>query len=459
MKAFAEKAVSDLQVQNREDMINIEELYALYKRCSGISTDTRTIKEGSMFFALKGEKFDGNDYALDALKAGARYAVVDRVTLEGETVRGGKCIVVENVLTALQKLAHFHRMQFDIPVLAITGTNGKTTTKELVSVVLSSVYKVVATSGNFNNYIGVPLTLLRISEETQVAVVEMGASAPGEIAFLSNIVSPTCGLVTNVGKAHLLGFGSFEGVKKTKGELYDFLRQSGGTVFFNADNPHLASMVESRKGLIARRYGVKYQNAEVGVPSIENPFLTVSVDMEDTKVEISTKLVGSYNADNVMAALAVGAFFKVPVKKAVTAIENYVPSNNRSQYVRTENNVVIIDAYNANPTSMAAALENFRTIDFENKALILGDMLELGESSVDEHVAILNAARSITGRIYLVGEQFRLASESAGVASAVHCFPTSEALSRHLEANPLNGCTILVKGSNGTHLQGIAAVL
>ena len=440
-------------------MISIEELYALYKRCSGVSTDTRTIQEGSMFFALKGERFDGNEYALDALKAGARYAVVDRVTLEGTTFRNGKCIVVENVLATLQKLAHYHRMQFDIPVVGITGTNGKTTTKELVSAVLASTYKVVYTSGNFNNFIGVPLTLLRIGEETQLAVVEMGASAPGEIAHLAEIVAPTCGIVTNVGKAHLLGFGSFEGVKRTKGELYDYLRQSGGTVFFNADNPHLASMVERRKGLVARPYGVKYQGAGIEVPSIENPFLTVETEVDGKSVKIQTKLVGSYNADNVMAALAISGFFKVPVKRAVAAIEKYQPSNNRSQFVKTEKNVVIVDAYNANPTSMAAALGNFKTIDFENKTLILGDMLELGESSVDEHVAVLREALSITNRIFLVGEQFRLASKAAGVSSSVNCFPTSDELRSCLEESPLTGCTILVKGSNGTHLQEIAAVL
>lgn len=333
-------------------MISVEELYALYRKCTGITTDSRNIKEGTMFFALKGEKFDGNDFAEDALKAGARYAVVDRFLLEGTAYRGRKCIVVENSLAMLQQMAAYHRKQFDIPVVGITGTNGKTTTKELVAAVLSKKYNLVATQANYNNHIGVPLTLFRIDERTDMAVVEMGASAPGEIAELTKIVQPTCGLITTVGKAHLQGFGSFEGVKKTKGELYDILRQRGGVVFYNADNPHLCEMVSHRPGLCVRKYGVREQDVKVLPATPDSPFLKLELTHDDKPVTITTHLVGDYNADNVMAALAVGTYFEVPFKKMVAAIEAYTPSNSRSQLVKTAHNTLVIDAYNANPSSM-----------------------------------------------------------------------------------------------------------
>ena len=440
-------------------MIPVEVLYSFYKKCSGISTDTRKIEEGSMFFALKGENFDGNDFALDALKAGAKFAVVDRVSLEGESFKGRKCIVVENVLSTLQALAAYHRRQFDIPVIGITGTNGKTTTKELIAAVLSRKYRVVATAGNFNNAIGVPLTLFRISERTEIAVVEMGASAPGEIRDLTAIAQPDFGIVTNVGKAHLQGFGSFEGVKKTKGELYDYLRQKGGTVFYNADNEHLSEMVSFRKGLVLRPYGVTLQGAKVLQPSLGNPFLSINMDLDGHPTTISTKLVGSYNADNVMAALCIGKYFDVPESYIVGAIESYIPSNNRSQFVKTADNILIVDAYNANPTSMAAALDNFASIDFNSKVLILGDMLELGSDSLAEHKAALAKALAITGSIYLVGKEFSAAAGELGVQDSVRCFDSSDLLAGHLRDNPLRACTILVKGSNGTHLQGLAKIL
>ena len=287
-------------------MISVEELYELYKKCSGITTDSRQIKEGVMFFALKGEKFDGNDFAEDALKAGAKYAIVDRFLLEGTSYKGRKCIVVQNALGMLQLLAAYHRNQFDIPVVGITGTNGKTTTKELVTTVLSRKYNVVATQANFNNHIGVPLTLLRFNEHTELAVVEMGASAPGEIADLTKIVQPTCGLITTVGKAHLQGFGSFEGVKRTKGELYDHLRQKGGMIFYNADNPNLCEMIAHRTGLCTRKYGVREQGVRILPATAESPYLTLEMEREGKPLTISTRLIGDYNADNVMAALAVG---------------------------------------------------------------------------------------------------------------------------------------------------------
>ena len=441
-------------------MISVEELYSLYKKCSGITTDSRQIKEGVMFFALRGEKFDGNDFAEEALKAGARYAIVDRFLLEGTSYKGRKCIVVENTLDMLQRLAAYHRMQFDIPVLGITGTNGKTTTKELVAAVLAKKFEIVATQANFNNHIGVPLTLFRLDEHTELAVVEMGASAPGEIADLTKIVQPTCGLITTVGKAHLLGFGSFEGVKKTKGELYDILRQKGGIVFYNADNPDLCDMVSHRPGLCTRRYGVREQGVRILPATAESPYLRLEMEKDGKTITISTHLVGDYNADNVMAAMAVGTYFGVPFQRIIGAIESYTPSNSRSQLVKTEHNTLIIDAYNANPSSMKAALNNFASTDFAGKVLMLGDMLELGDDSPAEHLAILQQAVSVASQVFLVGEQFGEAAAALGTTDAtVQAFPTIEALKQHVTEHPLADCTILIKGSNGNHMQRVVDAL
>ena len=441
-------------------MITVEELYALYKRCSGITTDSRQIKDGVMFFALKGEKFDGNDFALDALKAGARYAVVDRFLLEGTAWRGRKCIVVENTLDMLQRLAAYHRKQIDIPVIGITGTNGKTTTKELVAAVLAKKYDIVATQSNFNNHIGVPLTIFRINEKTDMAVVEMGASAPGEIAQLTKIVQPTCGLITTVGKAHLQGFGSFEGVKKAKGELYDILRQKGGVVFYNADNPDLREMVAHRPGLCTRKYGVREQGVRILLATAEEPFLRLEMEHESKTVTLSTHLVGDYNADNVMAALSIAEAFEVPFAKAVAAIEAYVPSNSRSQMVNTGRNTLIIDAYNANPSSMQAALGNFAGTEFQNKVLMLGDMLELGADSENEHIAILKKAMETSPCIFLVGEEFGRAVDAVRPdPKQVLAFPDIEALKAYVLEHPLQDCTILIKGSNGKHMPQVVEAL
>ena len=435
-------------------------MYALYKKSTGITTDSRNIKEGMIFFALRGEKFDGNDFALDALKAGARYAVVDRFLLEGTSWRNRKCIVVENSLEMLQKLAAYHRRQFDIPVIGITGTNGKTTTKELVAAVLAKKYNLVATQANFNNHIGVPLTLFRIDEKTDLAVVEMGASAPGEIADLTKVVQPTCGLITTVGKAHLQGFGSFEGVKKAKGELYDILRQKGGVVFYNADNPNLREMVSHRPGLCTRRYGVHEQGARILQATPEEPFLTIELPHEGRSVTIKTRLVGDYNADNVMAALSIGESFEVPFARAVKAIEDYVPSNSRSQLVKTAANTLIIDAYNANPSSMRAALDNFAGTGFPGKKLMLGDMLELGADSGAEHRAILQRALEVAATVYLVGGEFgQAARDLQADPGRVLAFPDIDALKAFVQENPVRDSTILIKGSNGNHMQKVVDAL
>lgn len=435
-------------------MIEIEELYKLYKKCSGVTTDSRAIEDGTMFFALKGEKFDGNDFAMKALEAGAKFAIVDRPTLDGANIKGRRyCIVVENVLNTLQKLAAYHREQYEIPVVGITGTNGKTTTKELINAVLSEKYRTVATKGNFNNHIGVPLTLLGIKDKTDIAIVEMGASAPGEIDALVKIAKPTCGIVTNVGKAHLQGFGTFDVIKKTKGELYDFLRQKGGTVFYNADNRVLQEMVSSRNGLVTSKFGVNLQGAEILPVSAENPFLRIKLADGRT---INTKLVGSYNADNVMAALCIAAHFGVNDKEAINAIENYQPSNDRSQMVKTDSNCLIVDTYNANPTSMNAALDNFMSTSFEGKMLILGDMLELGDASLSEHVEVLEKAQICASEIIVVGNEF---SNAARGGLNVQCFPDVEALKAYIVANPIKNRTILIKGSHGMHLERLTEVL
>jgi len=440
-------------------MISVEELYSLYKECTGITTDSRQIREGVMFFALKGEKFDGNDFAVDALKAGAKYAIVDRFLLEGTTYKRRKCIVVENALSMLQKLAAYHRLQLDIPVVGITGTNGKTTTKELVAAVLSKKYALVATKDNFNNHIGVPVTLFRLDEKTELAVVEMGASAPGEIAELTQVVQPTCGLITTVGKAHLQGFGSFEGVKKTKGELYDFLRQKGGVAFYNADNPDLCEMVGHRPGLRTCRYGVHEQNVTILPATAESPYLQLSFEHDGKPVTLSTHLVGDYNADNVMAALAVGTYFEVPFTSMVQAIEDYTPSNSRSQLVKTDRNTLIIDAYNANPSSMKVALKNFAATNFTGKVLMLGDMLELGADSQAEHRAILEQAVQVTSEVYLVGSEFEAAAALGFLPVEVHTFPTIEDLKAFVIEQPLSDRTILIKGSNGKHMQRVVDAL
>ena len=449
--------------------MTIVEIYNSFKTCNGVTTDTRTLKGGEMFFALKGENFDGNEYALKALEAGAAYAVVN-TSAEVASVDDQRLIKVEDTLKALQELACWHRsMTFvggrPLPVVALTGTNGKTTTKELVRQVLSAKYNVTATEGNLNNSIGVPLTLLKISPATEIAVVEMGASHPGDIKELVDIALPNFGLITNVGKAHLLGFGSFEGVKATKGELYDYLRRTSDKVFLNVDNPHLCQMASERNlqsdperpYSLVLPYGLSLMGAEVLPSDAEHPFLRIK--LQDRIV--NTNLVGSYNADNVMAAIAVGQHFGVSLEDAITAVEAYVPSNNRSQMTRTEKNTLIVDAYNANPTSMEAALNNFASVVAECKVAMLGDMLELGDESVAEHVQVVRKAISASlDSVMFVGGEFAKAVASEGVASeSIRCFDTSQNLADWLAENPITGAAVLIKGSRGTRMEKVITVL
>lgn len=474
----------DLAAQDGNDVLlflhyktnmKIQNLYEIYCKCGcRVTTDTRTLSGGELFFALKGESFDGNEYALAALEGGAAYAVVDALSpVATSRADDPRIIPVEDTLKTLQELARWHRsMTFvdgkPLTVIALTGTNGKTTTKELIRQVLSVKYRVTATEGNLNNSIGVPLTLLRINGETQIAVVEMGASHPGDIRELVEIALPNYGLVTNVGKAHLLGFGSLEGVMATKGELYDYLRRTSDKVFINVDNPLLCKMASDRNlqsdperpYSLLLPYGLEYQGASVMPSSPEHPYLRLSIpDSDGSIVLVQTSLVGSYNADNVMAAIAVGRHFGISLKEAALAIEAYVPSNNRSQMMRTEKNRLIVDAYNANPTSMTAALDNFASVSAPSKVALLGDMLELGTESVAEHVAIAKKALSLgLSKVCFVGAEFGKAlqiikKEQEELCDAAMHFDSSDSLKSYLDANPLEDALVLVKGSRGTRME------
>ena len=446
-------------------MHKLIELYSKFKECGVVTTDSRAIKGGELFFALKGENFDGNEYALKALETGAAYAVVNKdsaVAAQAETEK--RLFPVDDTLKTLQELARWHRsMTFvdgkPLTVVALTGTNGKTTTKELIREVLSVKFNVTATEGNLNNSIGVPLTLLKINSQTQIAVVEMGASHPGDIKELVDIALPNFGLITNVGKAHLLGFGSFEGVKKTKGELYDYLRRTSDKVFLNVDNPHLCEMANERHlqsdperpYSLVLPYGLEYSGAKVLPSSPDQPYLRIALN--DGGV-INTNLVGSYNADNVMAAIAVGMNFGVSFEEACAAIAAYVPSNNRSQMTATERNTLIVDAYNANPTSMDAALTNFANVEAAVKIALLGDMLELGEDSLAEHITVVNKAlASGLDAVCFVGAEFGKALETMPAVECVKWFANSQDLADWLVEQNISGATVLVKGSRGTRME------
>jgi len=459
--------------------MDIEKLHEVFMQCGSVTTDSRKIEAGQLFIALKGENFDGNDYAVKALEAGAAYALVSdewtkahkKEIAETEGLKE-KLISVKDTLKTLQALARYHRENTylgneRLTVLALTGTNGKTTTKELIRCVLSKKFCVTATEGNLNNSIGVPLTLLNINEDTEIAVIEMGASHPGDIKELVDIAQPDYGLITNVGKAHLLGFGSFEGVKKTKGEMYDFIKAHGQRVFINSDSEDLREMAAERRGLKTIPYGVKYQGAVVLQANPRYPFLKMLVPVVKTDpytgrtfhqgqmLEVRTNLIGTYNADNVMTAIAVGKFFGIPEEQAVEAISRYYPSNNRSQMVKTFNNTLIVDAYNANPSSMRVALDNFATIDARQKIALLGDMRELGADSEAEHKAIVEKVNNLIERgkmtkaIY-VGEEFGKVTES---------FSNSAALAEYLKENPLSRATVLIKGSHSTQMEKLVDVL
>ena len=424
----------------------IETIYQHFLKAHKVSTDSRKIEKDAVFFALKGENFDANDFALQVAQEGlASLVVADRKTLPQHE----RLLIVDDTLKTLQDLAAYHRQQSRATILSITGTNGKTTTKELVSAVLAKKYRIIHTIGNLNNHIGVPLTLLRIQPDTEIAVVEMGASHPGEIDFLCKIADPDYGLITNIGKAHLEGFGSFEGVIKTKTELYRHIKAHGKAVFVNQGNPLLWEQSEGQNRIT---YG-RHCGADAPVaPGACNPYLSVVWK----KHLIQTHLVGSYNFENVAAAIGVGQHFGVDENAIIEALEAYTPTNSRSQVIETQHNRIIMDAYNANPTSMRAALINFATICGEQHLLILGDMRELGSASEEEHRNILKLMKELDYKeALLVGANFKAYNENPNWKT----FENIGELCQYLESHPVSGKTLLVKGSHSVQLEKVLPLL
>ncbi len=485
----------------------IETIYQAYLACNGVCTDSRACQEGNLFVCLKGENFDGNNFAEKAVEMGCKYVLTSRKDLltsdestnrlklrlsesrsnvyidyaEREQLHEGEArvigestlrqaqgqnidspnhqitespyIYVEDTLVALQQLAAHHRKVLGTPIVGITGTNGKTTTKELVAAVLAKKYNILYTLGNFNNHIGVPLTLLRLTKEHNMAVIEMGANHPSEIEFLANIVMPDAGLITNVGKAHLAGFGSFEGVKNTKAELYRNLLSRGKTVFLDADNPHLKEMwnkVASPNHRITEspiHYGSDPTLPVNGKVVSCTPFVNIDLNIDGNHYQVNSQLIGSYNVSNMLSAACVGHYFGVSAADIADALSTYTPQNNRSQLTKTERNTLIIDAYNANPTSMEAALRNFALIQTEGKAVILGDMFELGDDSATEHQKVVSLLEQLgITEAYLLGKNFET---TTGTGTR---FASTPLFKEWLQAHPLSGKTLLIKGSNSMKL-------
>ena len=431
--------------------MDIIELYEQYRRHPVVTTDSRNVPPGSLFFALKGANFDGNAYAKAAIEAGAAVAVIDDVCYK----EGANYYLVDDVLTCLQQLAHHHRKQFEIPLIAITGSNGKTTTKELISAVLGSHYETHVTPGNFNNHIGLPLTLLAMNKDTEIAVIEMGANHLHEIAALCEIAAPTHGLITNIGKAHLEGFGGIEGVKKGKGELFEWLKKNRGTAFINLDEAYLEAMSEE----IGHR--VFYQRCDL--PDSSRPILETSLVQASPTIiasfraddgnmkEVDSPLFGHYNFNNIMAAISIGRYFKVPSAKIVTAIESYVPNNNRSQILKRHPNTFVLDAYNANPSSMSNALTHFSQLSGTHKVAILGDMLELGEASLAEHRSMISLAQSLPiDDIFLVGPLFQEAAKGLEQAKT---FKDVTTLKEWFDQQKYTDTVFLLKASRGIRLE------
>lgn len=411
--------------------MSIKELYKLYSKHFLVDTDTREIRKNTIFFALKGANFNGNTFAEQALEKGAKYSIVD----EEKYATSEFCILADDVLTTLQKLANYHRKQLNVPIISLTGSNGKTTTKELINAVLSKKYATSATLGNLNNHIGVPLTLLSMTPKTEIGIVEMGANHHKEIAFLSNIAEPDYGYITNFGKAHLEGFGSVEGVIKAKSELYDYLIKNDKTIFVNPnDKIQLNKTTNTNRILLDR--SMKF--IEV------NPFVKLSYK----GIEIQSKLIGAYNYSNIAVAITIGKYFKVSDTEIKEAIEKYAPTNNRSQIIKTNNNQIILDAYNANPTSMKVALENMNLLKGGNKVVVLGDMFELGDTAKEEHQKIADLASSLNfDLVMLVGENFYKSTTKS------QQFRTFDELKKYLQLNTLKDCHILIKGSRGMALE------
>lgn len=429
--------------------MNIQELHKIFLSYPIISTDTRKIEQNSIFFALKGANFDANKFVVEALNKGAAYAVADDKELA--ELNDNRIIIVDNVLLTLQALARYHRDTMNIPVLAITGTNGKTTTKELITAALSPAHNVLSTIGNLNNSIGVPLTVLRLKVEHTIAVIEMGASHPGDIEELVNVANPTYGIITNVGRAHLQGFGSYEGVIATKCELYDYIKANHGKLFVRNEDDVLMQRSEEIERVL---YGVSSTLNISGKITSVSPFLNAHIECNGEVYSIETNLIGKYNLDNVVAASTIASYFGVPMSDVAAAISSYVPSNSRSQFIKGERNNIILDAYNANPSSMKVAIENFSEVEAEEKMVILGDMLELGAESESEHRGVVNLLLELNFKsVILVGGEF------AKISSPYMSFATTSLLMEYLKENSITSRTILVKGSRGIALEQTIAYL
>ena len=428
-------------------MISIIDLYELFIHHPQVTTDSRHCPAGSIFFALRGDTFDGNQFAEKALAAGCAYAVIDNP----DYYRDERTILVDDALKTLQELARHHRRTIGVPIIGITGTNGKTTTKELIAAVLSTKFNLLYTEGNLNNHIGVPLTLLRLNHEHEMAVVEMGASHPGDIEELVHIAQPNYGIITNVGRAHLEGFGSFEGVVRTKGELYEYIRRTHGKIFIREEDTDLRAIAH---GIEQISYGESDEAFTSGHVVGSDPFLVFDWKQQGKIHTVETHLIGSYNLSNALAAIAIGRYFKIPAERISRAIAAYEPTNNRSQFKRTADNSLIIDAYNANPTSMKVALDNFIALPERPKAVILGDMLELGPTSDELHAEIVRLVeQGHFEKVYLCGEHF------ARVGQAFPTFDNREALLEALRQSPLKGYHILIKGSHGIGLERCVELL
>ena len=421
--------------------MKIKDLHSLFLNSTGVSTDTRSIKSGTIFFALKGDNFNANKFATNAIELGALFSVVD----EEPEIENDKLIVVNNVLETLQDLAHFHRKYLDIPIIAITGSNGKTTSKELISLVLSEQFTVFATKGNFNNHIGVPLTLLEMDDSTDIGVVEMGANHIGEIRKLCEIAAPDYGYITNFGKAHLEGFGSLQGVIRGKSELYDYLISNSGLVFINADDSKQLKQIKDYNNVFKFS---KSKNSDLEISmQVKTPF--VKINFLDQ--EIQSQLIGAYNFSNIAAAISIGHYFELDFLKIKKGIESYQPKNNRSQVVKQKSNTIILDAYNANPTSMNAALENFSLMKGDNKIVVLGDMFELGDESFNEHKAVIDLVNSLNfSSIYYIGQHF---NKHKFLSEREFFFENTDVLKEHFQSLSISNSVILVKGSRGMSLE------
>ncbi len=433
------------------DMLTTENLYNLFQANPSISTDTRSITKNSIFFALKGDNFNANEFAQQAIEKGASYAIVDE-----EKYANDNCLLVEDVLSALQDLARHHRKQLKIPVLGLTGSNGKTTSKELVNAVLAERYKTFATFGNLNNHIGVPLSILSITNNVEVAIIEMGANHQKEIELLCTIAQPTHGIITNVGMAHLDGFGGFEGVKKGKAELYAYLKETNGYTFINRDNKHLLEMCATAGLSKLIYYGTENGNTIKGSLKNSDPFIEVEWTNHEVSSTVKTNLTGSYNFENILAAICIGDFFDMDAEAINQGLSNYQPKNNRSQLTKTETNTVICDFYNANPSSMSAALSNISTLSAEQKTVILGDMFELGPESAAQHEIIAKQAeQSRLDKIILIGKYFYVLKDEIDALF----FETPAEAAHFLQENPVNNNLVLLKGSRGMKLESLLQYL